>query len=169
QRKGWVFTEGQRVMLAEDQLEATSGQISEPIDFYPSTLTADDIPIRKREGFKSLLSLRQLTELEKNAGARKTDLAELALQKHNRITDPIVNLIMLMVALPVLVCRDPKAMKTAVLISFLTTTSCFLVVFVCRLFATEVFLGQVRPALWAWLPIFIFFPIAIIEIDSMKT
>ncbi|MDH4203797.1 MAG: LptF/LptG family permease [Phycisphaerae bacterium] len=169
QRKGWVFTEGQRVMLAEDQLEATSGQISEPIDFYPSTLTADDIPIRKREGFKSLLSLRQLTELEKNAGARKTDLAELALQKHNRITDPIVNLIMLMVALPVLVCRDPKAMKTAVLISFLTTTSCFLVVFVCRLFATEVFFGQVRPALWAWLPIFIFFPIAIIEIDSMKT
>jgi len=107
--------------------------------------------------------------LEKNAGARKTDLAELALQKHNRITDPIVNLIMLMVALPVLVCRDPKAMKTAVLISFLTTTSCFLVVFACRLFATEVFFGQVRPALWAWLPIFIFFPVAIIQIDSMKT
>jgi lipopolysaccharide export system permease protein len=169
QRKGWVFTEGRRVMLAEEQLQTASGQRSEPIDFYPSTLTAADIPIRKREGFKSLLSLRQLTELEKNAGARKTDLAELALQKHNRITDPIVNLIMLMVALPVLVCRDPKAMKTAVLISFLTTTSCFLVVFICRLFATEVFFGQVRPALWAWLPIFIFFPIAIIEIDSMKT
>jgi len=169
QRKGWVFTEGQRVMLAENQLQMASGQRSELIDFYPSTLTAADIPIRKREGFKSLLSLRQLTELEKNAGARKTDLAELALQKHNRITDPVINLIMLMVALPVLVCRDPKAMKTAVLVSFLTTTSCFLVVFICRLFATEVFFGQVRPALWAWLPIFIFFPIAIIEIDSMKT
>lgn len=169
QRKGWVFTEGRRIMLAENQSQAASGQVSEQIDFYPSTLTASDIPIRKREGFKSLLSLRQLTELEKNAGARKTDLAELALQKHNRITDPIVNLIMLMVALPVLVCRDPKAMKTAVLVSFLTTTSCFLVVFICRLFATEVFFGQIRPALWAWLPIFIFFPIAIIQIDSMKT
>ena len=140
-----------------------------PVTFYASNLTADDIPIRRRERFKELLSLRQLTELEKNPGARKTDLAELALQKNSRITDPLMNLILLMVALPVLVCRDPKAMKTAIGISFLTTASCFIVVFVCKLFATEVVFGQIRPALWTWIPIFIFFPIAWIEIDSMRT
>ncbi|MHC5000244.1 MAG: LptF/LptG family permease, partial [Planctomycetota bacterium] len=150
-------------------LERLEGRQIESIDFYPSNLTAADIPVRKREGFKALLSLRQLTELENNPGVRTTDLAALALQKHSRVTDPIVNLIMLMVALPVLVCRDPKAMKTAILISFLTTLSCFLVVFVCELFATEVFFGQIRPAIWAWTPIFIFFPVAIIEIDSMQT
>ena len=70
---------------------------------------------------------------------------------------------------PVLVCRDPKAMKTAIGISFLTTASCFIVVFVCKLFATEVVFGQIRPALGTWIPIFIFFPIAWIEIDSMRT
>lgn len=169
QRLGWVFTEGKRVVLAENQLQTAASQFSEPVDFYSSTLKASDIPIRKREGFKSLLSLRQLMELEKNTGVRKTDLAELALQKHSRITEPVINLIMLMVALPVLVCRDPKAMKTAILISFLTTTSCFMVVFICKLFATEVVFGYVLPGLWAWVPIFIFFPIAIIEIDSMRT
>ncbi|RKY07298.1 MAG: hypothetical protein DRP56_05915 [Planctomycetota bacterium] len=168
QRGGWILTDGQRMLLGGD-LEMTQGRQSQPIDFYPSNLTAADIPIRKREGFKSLLSLRQLTELENNTGVRTTDMAALALQKHSRITDPIVNLIMLMVALPVLVCRDPKAMKTAVLISFLTTLSCFLVVFVCDLFATEAFFGRIRPAIWAWTPIFIFFPVAIIEIDSMRT
>jgi hypothetical protein len=35
--------------------------------------------------------------------------------------------------------------------------------------ATEVFFNQVRPEMWAWLPVFIFFPIAAMELDSMKT
>ena len=37
------------------------------------------------------------------------------------------------------------------------------------LFATEAFFGRIRPAIWAWTPIFIFFPVALIEIDSMRT
>jgi lipopolysaccharide export system permease protein len=167
-RGGWELMEGQLLRLPVAG-ESVAMQRPTPVTFYPSNLTAADIPIRRREGFKELLSLRQLTELEQNQGVRKTDLAELALQKNSRITDPIINLIMLMVALPVLVCRDPKAMKTAIGISFLTTASCFIVVFACKLFATEIVFGQVRPALWTWIPIFIFFPIAWIEIDSMRT
>ena len=169
ERGGWALTNGKKMLLGGSDLKRMGGRLTEPIDFYPSNLSAADIPIRRREGFKALLSLRQLTELENNPGVRTTDLASLALQKHSRVTDPIVNLIMLMVALPVLVCRDPKTMKTAVLISFLTTLSCFIVVFICDLFATEVFFGQIRPAIWAWTPIFIFFPVALIEIDSMRT
>jgi lipopolysaccharide export system permease protein len=169
QRRGWNLTNGHRMLLGGDDLQQIGGPWTEDIDFYPSNLTAADIPVRKREGFKSLLSLSQLTELENNPGVRTTDLASLSLQKHSRITKPIINLIMLMVALPVLVCRDPKAMKTAILISFLTTLSCFLVVFICDLFATEVFFGKIRPAIWAWTPIFLFFPVALIEIDSMRT
>lgn len=168
-RGGWALTNGERMDLLEDQLQDTTKKPTMPLDFYPSNLSAKDIPIRKREGFKSLLSLSQLNELEKHGGVRRTDMAELAVQKHGRITVPIVNLIMLMVALPVLVCRDPKAMKSAIMISFITTTSCFIMVFICKLFATEVFFGQVRPALWMWAPIFVFFPIALIQIDSMKT
>lgn len=168
--QGWTLTAGRQMFLtSSDETDITGGRRTQSIDFYPSNLTAADIPIRKREGFKALLSLRQLTELENNPGVRTNDLASLALQKHSRVTKPIINLIMLMVALPVLVCRDPKTMKTAILISFLTTLSCFLVVFICELFATEIFFGQIRPAIWAWAPIFIFFPVALIEIDSMKT
>ena len=168
-RNGWALTNGQKMELMEKQLLDAPRQPVEPIDFYPSSLSAQDIPIRKREGFKSLLSLSQLTELEHHAGVRQSDMAELALQKHSRITDPIMNLVMLMVALPALVCRDPKAMKTAIMTSFALTTSCFIVVFMCKLFATEVIFGHVRPALWTWAPIFIFFPLALIEIDSMRT
>jgi lipopolysaccharide export system permease protein len=76
---------------------------------------------------------------------------------------------MLMISLPILVCRDPKSMKSAVTISFALTGACFITTFICKLFATEVVFDKVMPELWAWLPVFIFLPIAFIELDSMNT
>ena len=67
-------------------------------------------------------------------------MAELLSQKHFRITDPIINLTMLMVSLPVLICRDPRTMKSAVLVSFALTAACFVTTFVCKMFATEIVL-----------------------------
>jgi len=97
------------------------------------------------------------------------DLAQLWSQKHFHITDPIINLVMLMVCLPILVCRDPKSMKSAIMISFGVTTACFIVTFICKILATEFVFDRAMPELWAWLPVFIFLPIAFIEFDSMKT
>jgi hypothetical protein len=75
-----------------------------------------------------------------------------------------------MIGLPILVCRDPKLMKSAIMISFGATAACFIITFLCKMFATEtVFAGRVIPEFWAWLPVFIFAPIAFIELDSMKT
>ena len=140
----------------------------EQIPFYTSDIKARDIPIRRKSEHKTLLSLRTLMALEKQeTGIR--DIFQLSSQKHFRITDPIINLVMLMVSLPILVCRDPKSMKSAVMISFSITGACFVTTFVCRMLATEVVFDKVMPALWAWLPVFIFLPIAFIELDSMKT
>lgn len=167
ERDGWRLEEGQLVRIPDVNTDAFQDQ--ETVAFYATNLTPEELPLRRREQFKSLLSMRQLMEIEQNPGTRRTELADIAVQKHSRITMPIINLIMLMVALPVLVCRDPKEMKTAILISFLTTASCYIVAFLSSLFATEVIWGQVRPALFSWLPIFIFFPIALIQIDAMRT
>jgi hypothetical protein len=61
-------------------------------------------------------------------------------------------------------------MKSAVMVSFAMVGLCFVTTFLCKMFATEVvFEGGVMPELWAWLPVFIFAPIAFIELDSMKT
>jgi len=77
---------------------------------------------------------------------------------------------MLMVSLPVLICRDPRAMKSAIIVSFGLTSACFVTTFVCKMLATEVALGgRVIPELWAWLPVFIFLPIAFVEVDAMRT
>ena len=137
--------------------------------YQASDLMPKDVALRRNIGFDSLLSSRQLAAL----AAQKTkvkDMAQLLSQKHFRITDPLINLTMLMVSLPVLICRDPRTMKSAILVSFILTAACFITTYVCKMLATEVVFGnRVMPELWAWLPIFIFLPIAIIELDSMKT
>jgi lipopolysaccharide export system permease protein len=148
--------------------EFGSGKGSRPIAFYESDVTAKHIPVRCESEHKTLLSLRQLKALEAQK-IQVTDMAQLSSQKHFHITDPIINLVMLMISLPILVCRDPKSVKSAVMISFSLTGACFILTFICKIFATEVVFDRVMPELWAWLPVFIFLPIAFIELDSMKT
>ena len=149
------------------QKDAPAG--AQPISYFTTDITPRVIPVRRRAEHKTLLSSRQLAAL----AAQKTkikDLAQLYSQKHFRITEPIINLVMLMISLPILVCRDPKSMKSAIMISFGATTACFITTFLCKIFATEtIFAGRVIPEFWAWLPVFIFAPIAFIELDSMKT
>jgi len=146
------------------------GSQNEPqrVTSYQSDITAKIIPIMCQSEQKTLLSLRQLNALAAQ-GTQIRDQAQLYSQKHFRITDPLINLVMLMISLPLLVCRDPKSMKSAVLVSFSLTGVCFIVTFVCKILATEVVLDKVMPELWAWLPVFIFLPVAFIELDAMKT
>jgi lipopolysaccharide export system permease protein len=160
----WNLTNG--VLFSAD----AEGSGATPMASYQApNLTARDIPINERAGYNSLLSLRQLAELAAHKTSVK-DTVELTSQMHFRVTDPLINLTMLMVSLPVLICRDPRTMKSAVLLSFILTAACFVMTFVCRMLSTEVvFAEQVMPQLWAWLPVFIFLPIAFIELDSMKT
>lgn len=148
--------------------EKGSGKGLQPVPFYKSDITARDIPVRCESEHKTLLSLRQLRTLEAQKIQIK-DTAQLSSQKHFHITDPIINLVMLMISLPILVCRDPKSVKSAVMISFTLTGACFIFTFICKILATEFIFDRVMPELWAWLPIFIFLPIAFIELDSMKT
>jgi lipopolysaccharide export system permease protein len=168
QRGGWVLTGGEMLQISDTSTAAAPSRQVSAVDFFASDLTPQQIPMRRQEGYKSLLSSAQLMQLANSQGTRQSDLAELYLQKHTRVTDPILNLVMLLVALPVLVCRDPRDMKTAIVISFVTSTSCFVLTFVCKMFATELFFN-LRPEFWAWAPIFIFVPIAFIQMDSMKT
>jgi lipopolysaccharide export LptBFGC system permease protein LptF len=155
--------------LEQGLFVSTEDPQPQPLPTYTgSDLLPRDIPVRQMSGFNSLLSSRQLTAL----AAQKTkikDVAQLTSQKHFRITDPLIDLTMLMVSLPVLICRDPKTMKSAILISFALTAACFVCTFVCKMLATEVVFARMMPEFWPWVPLFIFLPIAIIEFDSMRT
>jgi lipopolysaccharide export LptBFGC system permease protein LptF len=165
-RKGWDFVNGTIRQIGKEALDNTAPP--EEIDFYATNVNPTVIPKLRQENFPSLLSIAQINEMERS-GRRIKDLATLYSYKHFHITDPIINMVTLLVALPVLVCREPRAMKTAVIISFGITLACYLTTITCKMISTEVIFNAVRPELWAWTPVFIFVPIAFIEIDAMKT
>ncbi len=143
----------------------------QPKASYVSDITPKDILVRRKSEYKTLLSWRQLADLVAQAeqGKIKGSL-QLYSQKHFRVTEPIINLVMLMVCLPILVCRDPKSMKSAVTISFAMVGACFVATFICKMLAPEADVSSFfQIGFYAWLPIFIFLPIAFIELESMKT
>ncbi len=159
---------GELILTNGRYTEKDYRNIAKPIPSYATDITPKDIPVRRKSRHLILLSSTQLAALAAQSTKIK-DRAQLYSQKHFRITEPIINLAMLMVCLPILVCRDPKSVKSAIMISFGLTTACFITTFVCKMFATEVIFDRVLPELWAWMPVAIFLPIAFIELDSMKT
>ena len=160
---GWFYEAGR-----PDDPNSLSTGPRRRASYDAGDLDPKDIPVRSKVGYKEYLSSRQLGALAAQ-GTKVKDVAQLISQKQFRITDPIINIAMLMVSLPVLVCRDPKTMKSAVLVSFAITATCFVATFACKMLATEVVFDRVMPEVWAWLPVFIFVPLAFIELDSMKT
>jgi lipopolysaccharide export LptBFGC system permease protein LptF len=161
--KSWILNNGMFLAVSRQLAD----QPYKPVKACISDLTPKDIPVRRKSAHMDLLSSYDLVKLAKQS---PKDLARLYAQKNFRITDPVINFIMLMISLPILVCRDPKGLKSAVFISFALTGLCYILTFVSKILASEITLaGRVIPELWAWLPIFIFLPIAFIELDSMKT
>ncbi len=162
-KKVWILQNGMYLKISR-YLEDKPYQ---PVHECTSDLTPKDIPVRRKSAHMDLLSSYDLMRL---ARQNPKDLARLYAQKNFRFTDPIINFIMLMISLPLLVCRDPKSLKSAVFISFGLTSLCYVLTFISKIFASDVLIaGSVRPEIWAWLPIVIFAPLAIIELDSMKT
>jgi lipopolysaccharide export system permease protein len=172
---GWITAEKATYNPKSQTWDFVSGRLIEkghdkgvlPKASYTTDLTPRNIPVRLKSEYKALLSWSQLAALQRQ-GPQK-DLAQLYGQKHFRVTDPIINLAMLMVCLPILVCRDPKTMKSAIMISFVMVIVCLITTFVCKMLATEAVFDRIIPEFWAWLPVFIFLPTAFIELDSMKT
>ena len=142
---------------------------AKPIAFYASDITPKDIPARIESEHKTFLSWRQLAVLVAQAEQGKIkDLRQLLSQEHFRVTKPVINLAMLMVCLPILVCRDPKSTKSATMISFAMVGVCFIATFICEMLAPEAN-DFYRIGFWAWMPVIVFLPIAVIKWDSMKT
>ncbi|MEI7766342.1 MAG: LptF/LptG family permease [Phycisphaerae bacterium] len=84
---------------------------------------------------------------------------------HTRVTQPIMNLIMLLVSVPFLLTRDPRQLVVNMIRCTLVSALCFAGTFVFFQAA-----GTVFPAIiGAWLPVIIFGPIALVLMDSLKT
>lgn len=131
---------------------------------YKSDLTADYLYLQRNKEFKGLMSSADLTDLLSRQ-LRPADHAEAISEKHFRFTDPVINMVMLLLALPLLVSRERRSTKTAIFLALLGAGGCFVATFACKLLAGDV----LPPLLAAWLPIIVFVPVSVFTLDGLKT
>lgn len=165
QGHGWDLTRGTRSRPGSDLGAGFSAQepnIREPVDFYPSDLTPDDLILRQGAQWINMLSLTELSELEQKA---YVDARSVQRIRHGRFAAPFVNLLLLLLGLPFFLVREPTSVLEQ-------ASKCLLncgLAFVANFVAVNLVGGSVSPALPAWIPIMVFAPLAVVYLDSVKT
>ena len=143
-------------------------ETQKPAATYPqetsSNLSPDYLWLRRRAGFKNLMSSSDLTALLQRE-LKPAERDEAVSEKHFRFTDPIINIVMLLLGLPLIVSRERKNTKTTILLVLFGAGGCFVGTFACKLLAG----ATLNPLLAAWLPIIIFMPLSILALDAIKT
>jgi lipopolysaccharide export system permease protein len=131
------------------------------IDAYHSNLGPNEIVLRQAAQWTNFLSVKQMTQLEKS-GASNTRITQL---KHKRFTQPLINMMLLLLGVPFFLTREPRPVLT----------SGAMCVGISGLFFVFSFISQNMvstssyPALPAWLPIIIFGPVVVVLLDAVKT
>lgn len=135
---------------------------SEPVAEYPFTLSPDQLVLRQGAEWAEFLSTRQLMTLleSRKLPNRPTILSSL----HTRLTHPVLQLLLLLLTVPAFLSRVPSNVLACGARS-LVVTGLF--------FGTTVLAGSIireeHAALVAWVPIFLFTPVAVIMLANVKT
>ncbi|GMU22485.1 MAG: membrane protein [Phycisphaerae bacterium] len=168
-RKGWELTVGKRYRLPD---ESSYGRGLEPLTeeaFYASTLTPEDLLLRKMAQWVNFLSLGQLQELVAREPEKREQVARI---RHGRFTAPINNMILLLLGISFFLNRLPESVLTQGAKSLAVCSASFLIAFIGHQLMGAIGAGALPDwlePLPAWLPIFLFGPVAVVLLDNVKT
>jgi lipopolysaccharide export LptBFGC system permease protein LptF len=126
----------------------------------PSDLSPQDLVLRRSRRWLQYMSISQLTDLLKLPHVPNRAAARLT--RHIRVTEPINNLIMLLLGLPFILSRE-RNIKAAAGLCLLLVLTFYAFVHMCRN------ITGLPPEWAAWLPILLFGPVAVVMFDSVKT
>ncbi|HSW45737.1 MAG TPA: LptF/LptG family permease [Phycisphaerae bacterium] len=165
-QKGWGLARGIRFSAAEEDiagLYAHQPMKPEPLDFYPCTLTPEELQLRQTTQWVAFLSTRQLNLLARRGDVKSTQIAQV---KHARFTMPIGNMILMLLGMSFFMHRLPGSVLNQGAKALGTCAVAFLISFMGQQMVGAI---GVNPAFPAWLPIFIFGPLAVLLLDNVKT
>jgi lipopolysaccharide export system permease protein len=165
--KSWLLTEGRRT---DGLLFETTRKIDDTIEAYHSNITPEEINLYRSGNYVELLATRRIDELL----ARPQSYGTLALLrvKHTRFTQPLVNIILLLLAIPTVLTREPTRLRAAATKCLALTGLCLIVSFLGQQMSgnpPNQSLSAQWPAIMAWLPILLFGPVAVFLLDRVET
>ena len=165
--KEWKLQDGQRVTGLQPQ--ATRDRAPEPIDAYKSNITPDEIALHRSGDFVSLLSTERINELL--ARRQSYGAINLLRVKHTRWSQMLLNVITLLLAIPCLMSRDPTKLKQLILKCLILVGLCTASMFLAYQMAGHPPPGSQWtdrwPAMMAFLPVFIFGPVAVFLLERL--
>jgi lipopolysaccharide export system permease protein len=169
----WRLTNGWHVVILRPQDTADSSlRPGQPVraDTYQSDVTPDEIALWRGGQYVQLLPTWRIDQLLNRP--KSYGIADLLRTKNLRLTQPLSNVILLLLACPTVLTREPGRLKTAAMRCLILCGLCMGTVFLAyQLAATSPSPDWDRqwPALMSWMPIFIFGPVAAWLLDTLKT
>ncbi len=166
-----MLTNGLRVSgLGSGPDESAQPSKAEVCAAYRTNITPEEIALYRSGDWVELLSTSKIDELIARPGSYGQ--ANLLRVKHWRFVQPIMNVILLLLAIPTVMTREPGKLKTAATKCLALTGLGMGAVFLSHQLAGSPPHGvdaQNWPALMAWLPVFMFGPLAVFLLDRVKT
>jgi lipopolysaccharide export system permease protein len=162
----WRLTNGRRVEgLRPEQRRSRE----EPVEYYRSNITPDEIALWKSADSVNLLSTSRINELLQRRASYGA--VELQRVKHSRVTQWMMNVILLLLAIPALLARTPQDLKHSIFkclaLMGLAMGSVFLTYQIAGRPPPGPEWVDPWPAIWAWVPILVFGPLSIYLLDRL--
>lgn len=167
QRGEWTLTHGLRVT----GLQPDQRQREERANSYKSGVTPEEIALFHSGDYTELLSTLRINQLLQRPQSYGT--IDLLRVKHARVTQSVMNVVAVLLAVGTILTREPGTLKANALKLLIIVGAAMSSVFLCHQIAAHPPSGQEWtdrwPAIMAWAPIFVFFPLAIFLLDQLQT
>jgi len=167
----WTLLNGRR---AHDVISLNrSASTAVPELIYKSNINPEEVALYQSGSFVDLLSIHRINQLLDPSRRNSYGSRDLLRAKHTRVTQWLMNIVLLLLSIPAVLTREPNALRSAAVKCLLLTGTCLGAIALANSLA-----GQpppnprytdIWPALMAWLPVFIFGPISIWLLDRVKT
>lgn len=162
----WRLEGGQRVTGLHPDQPLTRASIAT----WQTSITPAEIAIYRRSSEAEFLSSSQINDLLQRP--RSYGTAPLLRVKHWRVTQPLANVVLLLLAIPCVLTRDPAGLKWSATRALLLTGACLCIMFVSHQLAgipPHPESASAWSATLLWMPIFLFGPLAVIMLDRVKS
>ena len=154
------------VIQSEDRLDADPakrfvGKVNE--QWYQTGLTPQQLDLMFRKKAVDFLSTAQVRELAANSPPANQPLLYKVMDL--RVTQLLMNIIMLLIGIPFLLTREPDRLVKSMFYCTVVSGIVFVATFVMFQMAGT----KLDPLLAAWLPVLIFGPLAVMLLGTIKT
>jgi lipopolysaccharide export LptBFGC system permease protein LptF len=154
------------VVQSEDRLDSDPKSRfvgKTPVQEYHTGLTPAQLDLVFQKKAVEYLSSRQVRELAASSPPANQPMLYKIMDL--RVTQPLMNILMLLIGIPFLLTREPNRLIKNIFFCIVTTGLVFVATFVIFQMGGT----KLDPLLAAWLPVILFSPVAVVMLDIIKT